>query len=537
MVGVVGAGAVSGGAQVLQGGVMSNAVSFNINLPHTTGVSPTSGGAGTSVTITGTGFGSLQGSGTAWLGSQSATAVSWSDTQVVAVVGSGALTGIARVQQNSVWSNAFAFTVPSGSNLTLVPNLINMAVGDTRLIQALGSNGQPVTGLTWASSDPTVVSLSSDYPPILTAVAPGHVTITAGTASADVTVVAAPLPLGTVLWSNPGGGSGAGMIIPAVPSATGLADVFAPQNDGTVQAITSDGITAWSLAVPSGAPINGSGAWTYASVMADFQGGLVVTDLLANGGNGSIMKVDGITGLPYPAYSLARLTDNFIAAAVHTDGTIFVLQTDSVLGIDPTTGAQKFSVTLPIGQPVVTPFTNCPSGNDVGYGYSQQPGHLIVAGDGNAYVFYSYDEFVNECGIRATHLRLLQVSSSGVSNLLTIMDRQAPTDLASYQASSLQAGIITNADTGVVLPWGQFFSADSAIGPTQYGMAITMGTSVSIGNAPSVPGQPVLGTAISPVFPVLQAEDGSFSGAIKPTWSPSTKPATSAGWCPTSTLW
>ena len=117
--------------------------------------------------------------------------------------------------------------------------------------------------------------------------------------------------------------------------------------------------------------------------------------------------------------------------------------------------------------------------------------------------------------MRATHLRLLQVSSSGTSNLLTIMDRQAPTDLASYQASNLQAGIITNADTGVVLTWGQFFSADSAIGPTQYGMAITTGTSVSIVSAPSVPGQPLVGTALSPVFPVLQAEDGSFFGSYQ----------------------
>jgi hypothetical protein len=108
------------------------------------------------------------------------------------------------------------------------------------------------------------------------------------------------------IWSNPGDGSGAGTIIPAVPSASGVADVFALQNDGTVLAITSDGITAWSLAVPSGAPLFGSGAWTYASVMPDVQGGLVVTDLLANGGDGSIMKVDGITGQPYPAYALAR---------------------------------------------------------------------------------------------------------------------------------------------------------------------------------------------------------------------------------------
>jgi len=93
-----------------------------------------------------------------------------------------------------------------------------------------------------------VVSLSSDDQPVLSALAVGHVTITAGTASCDVTVSAGdlPLPPGTVLWSNPGNGSGVARIVPAVPSPSGVADVFAFQDDGTVQAITADGTTAWT---------------------------------------------------------------------------------------------------------------------------------------------------------------------------------------------------------------------------------------------------------------------------------------------------
>ena len=42
-----------------------------------------------------------------------------------------------------------------------MPNIINLTVGDTRTIQALNEAGQPVTGLTWTSSDSNVVSLSS----------------------------------------------------------------------------------------------------------------------------------------------------------------------------------------------------------------------------------------------------------------------------------------------------------------------------------------------------------------------------------------
>jgi len=74
------------------------------------------------------------------------------------------------------------------------------------------------TGLTWASSDSTLVSLSTDDPPILTALAPGRITITAGGASADVIVYAGALPLGTVIWSNPGIGGNVTSIIRLCPA-------------------------------------------------------------------------------------------------------------------------------------------------------------------------------------------------------------------------------------------------------------------------------------------------------------------------------
>ncbi len=430
VVATVGPGAATGSAQILQNGVMSNAIPFTVNLPHITGVSPASGAFGTTVTITGSGFGSIQGSGAVWLGSTNGVVQSWSDNQVMAAVAFNALTGIVRVQQNSVWSNALAFTVPGGSSLTLAPNLLNLAVGDVHPIQALNSSGQPVTGLTWASSDPTVVSLSTDDPPLLTAVAPGHVTITAGTASADVTVSTGPLPTGTVQWSNPGDGSGVAAIVPAVPSATGLADVFALQNDGTVQAITSDGTVAWSFAVPDAVAANGYPAWSNDSVMPDFQGGLIISDFLANGGNGSITKVDGITGLPYPSYNLASLGIggfSYGALAVHTDGTIFAFEGNSVIGINPITGTQTFSVPIPIPTPALP--GNClNSGTSYGVANMTNIGlDLIVAGDGNAYVTFAYNEF-NGCTIVKAHLRLLQLSSSGASNVLTILDA-APLNL------------------------------------------------------------------------------------------------------------
>ncbi|MFZ0317670.1 MAG: IPT/TIG domain-containing protein, partial [Candidatus Sulfotelmatobacter sp.] len=330
VIATVAAGAATGNAMILQNGVMSNAVPFTINLPQITGITPNTGSAGTVVTITGVSFGATQGNGNVWIGSTYGSVIGWSNTQVTASVSASAVSGIVKIEQNGVWSNATTFTVPTSlgggggsSSVTLVPNVISLAVGGTQSIQALNSSGQSVTGLTWTSSNAAVATLSTDDPPIITAVAAGNTTITAGSASADVTVIAAStLPTGTVLWSNPGDGSGVSSIVPAVPSSTGVADVFAFQGDGSVQAITSTGTTAWTA--PN---VFGSG-------IPDFQGGLVVNN------SQSVYKLDGITGQAYPAYasvSAASGGPGLSTLAVHTDGTIFTVDGSNLVGINPLT--------------------------------------------------------------------------------------------------------------------------------------------------------------------------------------------------------
>jgi hypothetical protein len=322
IVALVAAGALSGNAQVVQNGVLSNAFPFVVDTLHLASVWPKQGAAGTSVTLDGSGFGASQGSGIVWLGNVAGEVVSWSDAEVVATVASAAGSGVARIQQNGVWSNAVAFTVPAadGSTLALVPSLLNLMVGDTHTIQALNGAGQPVTGLTWASSDPTVVSLSSDDPPLLTALAAGHVTIAAGTASADVTVSdpailpGGVLPVGTVLWSYPGD---YWPIFPAVPSPSGAADMFAIST-GTVTAIRSDGTTAWIASLET------ADNW-----WADFQGGLILQK------GESIVRLDGATGQPItllPAPSDVNVSQSF--AAIHADGTVFVIQ-NRMIPYDP----------------------------------------------------------------------------------------------------------------------------------------------------------------------------------------------------------
>jgi hypothetical protein len=352
-----------------------------------------------------------------------------------------------------------------------------------------------VTGLTWTSSDPTIVSLSTDDPPILTAVAAGHVTITAGAASADVTVSdptllpGGPLPLGTVIWSNPGDGSGVNYIVPAVPSTSGVADVFAFQADGTVQAITSDGTTAWTA--------NVANAWP---VLPDFQGGLVVLNVDPNTNVSSIYKLDGITGQPYPAYTPSPDPDGTSPrlgpVAIHPDGTIFAVQSPggyaapgSVIGIDPATGTSKFTVPLET------------TGSDRLFGF--EVSGMIIAGDGYAYVPYQYavcDDFISQ----DFHLGLLRVDSGGAYNNISVFDWSLPVGINPCEIPQFsEIGLITNADQGTVLTWETWEN-----GSNQEYMAVTTGASASLVSAPQAPGG-------GQVVPVLQAQDGSFVGTAQ----------------------
>jgi hypothetical protein len=417
----------------------------------------------------------------------------WSNTQVVASVGATAVSGIVKVEQNGTWSNALTFTVPpslSGeTQVTLVPDVMSMVVGDTRSMQALNSAGQSVTGLIWESSNPAVASLSTDDPPIITAVAVGNVTITAGSASADLTVYpGTTLAMGTIIWSNPGDGSGVQKIVPAVPSSMGLADVFALQADCNVQAIQSDGTVAWSSNI--GAPVAGSGCKNFIS---DFQGGFVAQDpgnpQYANGNNlvnvgapGSVQKFDGITGKPNPPYYVANPNQSDWSSSpsfvVHTDGTIFTIDGDSVVAIDPASGSQKFSAKMEHSTGVVSGCPSIPSFEAL----PEIDSNPMIAGDGYVYVVYNYGTssdqgcpqyYGNYSEHLEIHLRMLRVGTGGDSSEIVIGDSSQDSTYATtntdfgggYSEQEIQttaAGSqlaqfeelqrpITNADQGVIL--------------------------------------------------------------------------------------
>lgn len=567
IVATVAANATSGIVQVLQNGTQSNAVPFNVTNPHISDINPVSGPVGTSVAIFGSGFGDTPGSIT--LAGNTVTVDYWSDTEIDLTVTSSDRTGVIHVLQNGITSNGKTFTLTNLRGTTgfvqISPSMMNLLVDETSELQSLDQNGSPVTGLAWSVSDSSVATLSSDDPPVLTAVAPGTVTITAGDATAEVTVFDGDaLPEGTVKWSVPGDGSGVALILPAVPSSEGVADVFALQNSGNVQAITSGGKVAWMK------PVNPS-----ANLLPDFQGGLVVVD------SQSITKFDGMTGQTYPAYTFANppqaqafsaigtakgissrrkqaLATQGLRGAqssgstptpsvvVHPDGTVFTVDGDKVVGIDPKTGKSKFAVTLEhsiVTRAALFPCSGTQPGGltdgtqrggpsvglvlDAGLPpdvrvFDTPPtiGNLIIAGDGNAYAPYylhtgnSYDN----CGDPASfshlevELKLIRVDSSGSVSKLSVKKWAAdtvpyPTFYRSGETpNSIEvADLITDADKGVLLGWKATIPHPDR--PTD--IIVRMTDATSQGLSESTLNLPGIST---PVQPMLQQSDGTFIG-------------------------
>jgi IPT/TIG domain len=119
-------GATTGNVVVTVGGLASNGVNFSVTPPPAiTSLNPTSGMAGTPVTITGTNFGATQGTSTVAFNGAGATPTSWSDTSVnVSVPAAAATTGVVVVTRSGVASNGVNFTVlPSPPSITnLNPN-------------------------------------------------------------------------------------------------------------------------------------------------------------------------------------------------------------------------------------------------------------------------------------------------------------------------------------------------------------------------------------------------------------------------------
>jgi IPT/TIG domain len=124
IVATVPAGATTGNVVVTVGTSSSNGLTFTVVPPPSiTSLSPPAAAIGASVTIAGSNFGSVQGTGTVKFNGTTATVTSWSASSIVATVAAGTTTGNVAVFASGVNSNGVTFTVvPAPSISTLSPS-------------------------------------------------------------------------------------------------------------------------------------------------------------------------------------------------------------------------------------------------------------------------------------------------------------------------------------------------------------------------------------------------------------------------------
>jgi len=157
-------GATTGSVVVTVSGVSTTGThTFTVVPPPTiSGLSPSSGIAGTPVTITGTNFGSTQGTSTVTFNGATAAASSWSNTSIAVTVPSGSITGNVVVTVSGVsTSGTHTFTVQASPTISgMSPSAGGVGTAVTITGTNLGTtgtvafNGTPATVWSWS---PTLI--------------------------------------------------------------------------------------------------------------------------------------------------------------------------------------------------------------------------------------------------------------------------------------------------------------------------------------------------------------------------------------------
>ena len=174
-------GATTGPVVVTVSGVASAGVTFTVlSTPSITSLSPASGIVGTSVTITGTNFGSTQGASTVQFNGTPATPTGWSVSSITVQVPTGATAGNVVITVGGVASNGVSFTVvapPTIDSLSptsgVVSDLVTIAGANFNATQ--GTNTVKFNGTLAA---PTNWSGTSIVVPVPSAATSGNVVVT-----------------------------------------------------------------------------------------------------------------------------------------------------------------------------------------------------------------------------------------------------------------------------------------------------------------------------------------------------------------------
>jgi hypothetical protein len=134
----------TGPLTVSNDGVISNSQTFTVSSAVAiTSISPSSGMVATPVTINGTGFGASQSNSVVEFGGATATATSWTNSQIIASVPANAVTGAVTVTVAGITATGPTFTVSFGMTLTSSanPSTVNIPVTFTANVTPLAATG------------------------------------------------------------------------------------------------------------------------------------------------------------------------------------------------------------------------------------------------------------------------------------------------------------------------------------------------------------------------------------------------------------
>ena len=182
------AGATTGLVTVTVGGASASAGPFSIvSGPTISSLSPASAAIGSSITVTGSNFGSTQGFSSVTFNGIAAKPTSWAAGSIVVPVPAGASSGPVIVNVNGVPSNGAQFTVPQGLQITslspisgtvgTVVTISGSGFGATQGWSSVTFNGTLATPISWSDSAITVA--------VPAGATTGLVTVTVGGASAS----------------------------------------------------------------------------------------------------------------------------------------------------------------------------------------------------------------------------------------------------------------------------------------------------------------------------------------------------------------
>ncbi len=394
--GTLPAGVTTGPVKVTVNSLASNQdVLFIVPNPMVTGVSPTSGPAGSQITVTGTGFGATQGTSSIKINSVAATVVTWSDTQIVATVPQ-TLTGLLQVTVSNITSPAgiyFEITLPHVSSLSPASGVVGTQVTVTgsgfRASQSQSSgsstitfNGQPATVVSW--SDMQIVAT------VPAGAVSGPVTI-GGAAGASNTDIIFSMPKPVISTISPSSGP-TGTQVQINGSGFG-----ATQGSSVLQftcsgGITAPGIVSWSdtqivatvpvTAISGSVKVISGGVTGNTNINFTVPAPVITAISPSSGGVGTQVTVTGSgfqsrrgansTISVGTAMTVVNWSDTQIVATVGAGSTINPV----VVTVNNIAGNQNFIFGLP--RPVITGFfpTGGPAGTQIqiagnGFGATQ----------------------------------------------------------------------------------------------------------------------------------------------------------------------